>query len=119
MSALVLTFLAVFVIGPVAFFRLTRRAASQAKFWALAVAISLCVLVSLGLRFALPQTDDTVLWVSIILMWAAWVLVLAFAVLRLRMAHPGPTVHRLSGLLGAFGTTVPWFGLVTARLLTP
>jgi hypothetical protein len=43
--------------------------------------------------------------------------VIALVVQALRRADPRPAMRRWSGVLGAVGTTVPWFGLVLANLM--
>ena len=51
-------------------------------------------------------------------MWLAWVLAIAMTALALRPRFTTPKGRRALYLTGILATTLPWFGLATARLMT-
>ncbi len=70
------------------------------------------------LRPCNPLWDDMLMaGVSLLLIWLGWIGVLAFGTQALRRAHPGPSTRRWTAVLGAIGTTIPWFGLAWASLV--
>lgn len=114
---LIALFLAIFVVGPLFFCILTARAATVT--WSRKVALLAigCAAVALMLRYGTPAhwgRDPLVTGLAIGMMWIGWISVLAFAVLALRRADSGVMMRRLSTVLGAGGTTIPWFGLIWA-----
>ena len=115
---LALVFLAVFIVGPLVFRLLTRRPPSRQGQLAL---ICFTVLMGAGgllIRFELGadwgQRPLPTLW-GILMSWFGWIGVLAFGAQALRQADPRPAMRRWTGMLGAVGTTIPWFGLASAR----
>ncbi|MEP1522269.1 hypothetical protein [Ascidiaceihabitans sp.] len=121
MNSLVVIFLMVFVAGPLIFFRLVRPAPSLAQFRLLAGISFSTLLVSLALRFGFLGrwgSDPSLTWITVGLIWIAWVGILALGVQRLRMADPSVRMRNWTAVLGAFGTAVPWFGLASAHFMT-
>lgn len=115
---LALVFLAVFVIGPLIFRLLTRRTPSRRG--QLALILFTILMAAGGLLIRVEMGADwgkdplTTLW-GILMSWCGWIGILAFGAQALRQADPRPAMHRWTGLLGAVGTTIPWFGLASAR----
>ncbi|WP_135502269.1 hypothetical protein [Roseovarius aestuariivivens] len=114
-------FLLCFVAGPAIFWLTARLRSSRGRFaalWTLCVAMICAALLA---RYALvPAYPDSVLpgLAALGSLWLAWVLVLALAVLAVR-ARPLPfALHRTAFALGAVGTTLPWFGLYAADMVT-
>lgn len=117
----VAAFLLCFVFGPGLFWLLARRKASRARFaaiWGLSV---LLIGVALMLRhWVMPAYPDAALaGLGVLLsLWLAWILVLALAVLAIRARPFSFRLHRTAFALGAVGTTLPWFGLYAAQMVT-
>ena len=114
---LIAVFLIVFVGGPLMFRFQTMRAPSPAGSRFLVVFALACAVGALGLRYAEVSHwggDPLVTAAGIVLIWFGWITVLAFGAQALRRADPGRAMRRLTAVLGAAGTTVPWFGLALA-----
>ncbi|MDJ0822024.1 MAG: hypothetical protein QNJ09_09495 [Paracoccaceae bacterium] len=64
-----------------------------------------------------PRTGPTSLMGSLLTLWLAWVLAVALMAqaLRRRIAHPVP--RRWVTIIALLATTLPWFGLATARMM--
>ncbi len=117
---LVLVFLIVFLIGPFLFKALIAVPPSLRAIRALAAMVLATFLIALALRYGLLRYWGDSAWLlgaSALALWAAWIGVIALVVQSLRRADPRPAMRRWSGVLGAVGTTVPWFGLVLANLM--
>ena len=118
---LTVIFLIFFVAGPFAFRLLTRAdPPSVAALRRLVAMAAGCGLAAFALRYGLAAgwgVDLRVTLLGIALIWGAWIGVLAFGAQALRRAHPGLTMRRWTGIIGAVGTTVPWFGLVAASIM--
>ncbi len=117
---LVLVFLIVFLIGPFLFKALIAMPPSLRAIRALGAVVLAAFLIAIGLRYGLLRFWSDSLWLLgavALTLWSAWIAVIALVVQALRRADPRPAVHRWSGVLGAVGTTVPWFGLVLANLM--
>lgn len=117
----VAAFLLCFVFGPGLFWLIARRCATRARFamiWALSM---LLIGTALVLRHwvmpAYPQVPMAGIGVLLSL-WLAWILVLALAVLAIRARPFSFRLHRTAFALGAVGTTLPWFGLYAAQMVT-
>ena len=117
---LVLVFLIVFLIGPFLFKALIAVPPSLRVIRALAAMVLVTFLIALALRYGLLRYWGDSAWLLgaiALALWAAWIGVIALVVQALRRADPRPAMRRWSGVLGAVGTTVPWFGLVLANLM--
>jgi len=80
-----------------------------------------CAALALWLRHGMPDkwgADWFVTLMGMGLIWLGWISVLAFGVLAVRRAEPGIFMRRLTGMVGAAGTTAPWFGLIWAWQMT-
>lgn len=114
-------FVVVFGFGPWVFLRLMRLTPSSTVFARLVAFMVMAAAASMWLRFLAPVPWGANIWatgVGMGLIWAAWIAVLALAALALRQADQGPAMRRWTGVIGAMGTTVPWFGLASARLMS-
>lgn len=120
MTSLIGVFALFFVGGPLVFRALTRPAPSREALKGLIVFAAVFALFGLGLRFGFAGSwgrDATLTVCCILALWLAWVGVLAFGVQTFRQAEPGLRMRRWTAILGAAGTTVPWFGLASAQVL--
>lgn len=121
MNTLAVIFLAVFVIGPFAFFRLIRPRPDAAQLRNLAGLTLVCVALSVALRLGLlGRAGDgrIIAWTSIGLIWMAWIGILALGAQRIRLAYPDKRTRKWTAIFGGLGTTLPWFGLASARMMT-
>jgi Co/Zn/Cd efflux system component len=119
---LILLFLLIFVVGPLIFRAMTQRQPSKGQMLFLAVFALVSVGAALAIRYgwARPLDADMLMaGVSIVLIWLGWIGVMAFVTQALRHAYPDQMVRRWAAVLGAIGTTIPWFGLAWASFLAP
>ncbi|CUH79342.1 hypothetical protein [Tropicibacter naphthalenivorans] len=72
------------------------------------------VVVAMGAAVRLQTSDVTM---SLAAMWLAWVLAVAMVAQALRRRVYGQT-RRWVTVLALLATTLPWFGLATARMMT-
>ena len=117
---LALVFLTVFVVGPVCFRWLTRAVPTRPRQRAL---MFFCLMMASGgllLRYAsgVWGQDMVATLLGVVMIWFAWIGVLAYGAQALRVADPSRRMRRWTGVLGAVGTTIPWFGLASARWVT-
>jgi hypothetical protein len=118
---LILLFIVVFVVGPLIFRALTNRAPSRAQMLLLAIFSFVCAAAALAIRYGLARpldADMLMAGLSVLLIWLGWIGVLAFGTQALRRAYRGTSMRRWTAVLGAIGTTIPWFGLAWASLVT-
>ena len=111
-------FLVFFVAGPLIFRGLTQRDPSRRQLRVISLVTLALSLGSLAVRYGFaPQWGDNLILTiaGILLVWLAWIGMLAFGTQMLRRLDRGPRMRRWTGLLGAMGTTAPWFGLAFAR----
>lgn len=118
---LLAAFLVTFVAGPAAFWVVARREPSRSYFLFL-WAVTLClVCLAFGLQaWVLPSMPDALPVGLAIMMaiWLAWIVVLALVVLAIRGRNPGPAFNRYAFAIGAIATTLPWFGLYAAQMVS-
>lgn len=120
MTALFGVFAVFFIGGPLFFRVLTKPPSSRGRLRVLSGIVGALALSGFGLRYGLAGLwgrDMVVTIGAILALWFAWIAVLALGAQALRQAEPGLKMRRWSGILGAAGTTVPWFGLASARML--
>lgn len=118
---LVLVYLASFAAGPAAFWVLARRKAEGIGF----ALMGLLALGLLLLAYLLPRLageawrswaySDAVL---LVVLWFAWIVVLALCVQGARHRLPDGHAQRWAFAIGAVATTLPWFGLLIAQGMT-
>ncbi len=83
------------------------------KLWALVIlGAGVVVSVTLALRWQTEQAAQ-----SVVALWLAWVLAVAMVTMALRRRIAAPKTRRLVTILALLATTLPWFGLATARIM--
>jgi hypothetical protein len=110
-------FVMAFVLGPALFLILVRI---DGQWWPLMLISVLMVAFSFYLRKQANLTVGPAMmsqFLSVMLIWLAWILVLVLVVGAVRRAFPSPAMNKWSRVIGAMGTTVPWFGFVTAQMM--
>ena len=119
MNTLALIFPIVFVVGPILLFRMINRPPSIAGFRILAIVALIALLAALAIRsFALDTAEDgKTAWLILAMIWISWISILGISVQWIRREHTSQSVKIWTGLLGAIGTTIPWFGLALAQFL--
>lgn len=119
MISLVIIYAAVFVVGPLAFFRLMCRQPTTKQFARLGCIVAGATGMSFALRYLSDDWGQGILitYASIALIWLAWIAILAFVAQTLRQHDEHPTMRRWTALIGALATTIPWFGLASARTM--
>ncbi|MGC1495472.1 MAG: hypothetical protein WA790_06660 [Sulfitobacter sp.] len=113
-------FLVFFVGGPFIFSIMTKVPPTTNALRFLAIVTVFSAVAGLMLRYAVGDTGGMGLWstgFSVLLIWIAWIGVLAFAVQTLRRNDSSIRMRRWTAIIGALGTTVPWFGLASANLI--
>jgi hypothetical protein len=113
-------FVIVFLGGPLAFRALTQGGPSPVAFRRLALFTAFCAATGLTLRFGFAGLWGRNLLVTgsgLAFIWGGWIGVLAYGAQALRRMDGGLRMRRWTAVLGAMGTTVPWFGLASANLL--
>lgn len=115
------TYLVIFVAGPLAFWVLARRQADRGDFallLAIATALSLLALTLPRWAGAAWQSWEYFGAALVAMLWLAWIFSLAFSVQALRPRLPAGRARAWAFALGAMGTTLPWFGLQLAEMVT-
>ncbi len=116
----VILFILIFVGGPLAFHALTRAGHSARAFRRLALFTTLCAATGLMLRYGLADLWGRNLLVTgaaMVFIWGGWIGVLAYGARALRQMDQGLRMRRWTAVMGAIGTTAPWFGLASASLI--
>jgi len=110
--SLILIYGLIFCIGPVAVLILLRRPAGAGSVRLLGVGV--VALIALGLLAQALSIGG--FYAGPLLLWASWIMSMALMgqVMRL-MAGPGS--RRWSAVVAAMGATIPWFGIVVARMM--
>ena len=106
-----------FVLGPALFLVLLQY---DGRRWPLALLASVLVVMSFIFRSEASLTlgaDRAPVFLSVLLLWLAWVLVMVVVARALQAANPTLTKRRWSRAICAMGTTVPWFGFATAQMM--
>ncbi len=114
---LVAVFLIVFLGGPLLFGLFTKCAPSKGNMRMLVLIAILCAGAALVLRYGALvnwREDPLVVVAGIVLIWWGWIAILAVVTQVLRRADQGLAMRRATAILGAVGTTIPWFGLAIA-----
>ena len=119
-GALGILFVIFFIGGPLIFRALTHKVATARSLRMIVILTAFCVTGGLFIRFGLPDLWGRSLWVTgagILVIWFAWIGVLAFVALSLRRKDPSIRMRHWTAITGALCTTVPWFGLASANLV--
>ena len=99
-----------FCVGPMIYALLVRAPAQGRTFVPLAIAVVASITGALVLRQISP------VW-SLGGLWLAWVLVLSLFVLGLQRRLRSRSAWRVTFVMGLLATTMPWYGLATARMV--
>ena len=116
----VLLYSVIFVGGPALFWLMTRAAPDPRNLFRITVFSALSAAAGLVAWFAAGASDPPHIWLIVAaaaLMWLAWIGLLALGTQTVRQTNPSQTLRRVSGVIGALGTTVPWFGFAAARMM--
>lgn len=117
---IIVTYLLVFMAGPLLYWALVRQdpdAGHFARLAALVIAlIGVAYLVPLGAGEAW-QTWEYFGVVILLVLWLAWIAVAAMCVLAVRRRIDKGPALRGAVALGAIATTLPWFGLHLAQMV--
>ncbi|WP_371225026.1 hypothetical protein [Roseovarius sp. 2305UL8-3] len=114
-------YLVSFVAGPVIFWGLARRCPSRGYFTLLCViALTLMVAANVVPKLAAIEGDTSAYpaLTKVLMLWLGWIVVVALCFLALRERLPPGTAHRGAFAIGAMATTLPWFGLYAAQIVT-
>ncbi|MEQ6249331.1 hypothetical protein ABMC89_10615 [Sulfitobacter sp. HNIBRBA3233] len=117
----IIVFVLVFIGGPLAFRALTAAGPSPRAFRRLALFTAICAATGLVLRYAFAPVwgvNILVTGAAMVFIWGGWVGVLAYGAQALRRADRSVPMRRWTAVMGSLGTTVPWFGLASASLMT-
>jgi len=117
----VVLFAIVFIGGPLAFRALTRGGPSPRAFRRLAIFTALCAATGLTMRYGFSDLWGRNILVTgggVAFIWGGWIGVLAYGAQALRRMDSGVRMRRWTAVMGSIGTTIPWFGLASASLLT-
>ncbi|MEM8653527.1 MAG: hypothetical protein AAGF36_02185 [Pseudomonadota bacterium] len=110
---IVILFILAFVVGPALFFALDRAAGRP---WPLALGVTVLVLASFVVRDAgAVEVTPARGLASIALIWLAWVLVMVLGARAAGRFLDTPRDRRLARVIGAVGTTLPWFGFAASQ----
>lgn len=118
---LIAIFLMVFVAGPLIFRAMIRPPATPGMTRFLACCAFGCAAAALALRYGMAQrwgADMLMTGAGVLLIWLGWISVLAFGTQALRQADPHRIMRQMTAVIGAAGTTIPWFGLAWASYAT-
>ncbi len=117
----IVVFLTIFIGGPLAFRALTQGGPSPKAFRRLALFTTLCAATGLTLRYGFSEEwgeDLIITGMGVAFIWGGWIGLLAYGAQALRMMDCGLRMRRWTSVMGAAGTTVPWFGLASASLMS-
>lgn len=113
----IVTFLILFIGGPLIFRQLMRMDIGHRG---LTIGVAFFMIMAVVMRYGFGDlwSDDARMTVMMLFfIWMAWIFVLALGALALRSKMPGMRVVRWTSIIGMAGTTVPWFGLASASLI--
>lgn len=106
-----------FLAGPVIFWVLAKQTPTRTyviTLWAVSVAL---VAGAFALREWSGDLGPYGALAVILLVWLAWITVLALVMLAIRTRTLPPRTRRIAYGLTAAATTLPWFGLYTAQMI--
>ena len=117
---IVVTFLVVFVVGPLIFWRLARPAPSRHRIAGLMASAILLMVAAFAIgTWLVPMMAPSPYpgLAVIVASWLSWIVVLAYTVLALRYRVKSQPARKVIFSIGAMATTLPWFGLYAAQML--
>ncbi|WP_299845455.1 hypothetical protein [uncultured Roseovarius sp.] len=117
---LAITFLMVFLVGPLVFWVLARHRPSRHRIAAL-MGVAACLMAAafaLG-RWAVPALAPSPYpgLAAVVASWFAWIVMLAYCTLAAQYRLKSATARKFIIAIGAMATTLPWFGLYTAQMM--
>lgn len=120
MPSLVIIYVTVFIVGPATFLGLLRASPSKKNFVGLGCIVAGSTAMSFILRYLSGGwgQDVAITLFGIGLIWLAWIAILAFVAQTFRQQDARKTMRRWTAVIGALATTIPWFGLASARMMT-
>ncbi|WP_136442025.1 hypothetical protein [Pacificoceanicola onchidii] len=110
---LFLTFVLIFVVGPMLCAVLLRLPTRLSVL----IGLGLGAVVSVTLALMLQSMGPMRMLPSLILLWLAWVLAVAMTGHAFLRRIKAPRARRWITLIALLTTTLPWFGLATARVM--
>ncbi len=105
-----LAFAAAFGAGPAIYAVLLRLTPHRLTLLLLGGGVAVAIVAAFALLGQRPI-------VSLLSLWLAWVFAISLLVLALRRRALLPRTLRTSFVTGLLATTLPWFGLATARMV--
>ncbi|MCR9127471.1 MAG: hypothetical protein NXH82_15265 [Rhodobacteraceae bacterium] len=102
---------AVFVLGPVAVWLMARAAPGAAIVRLLGLVVVLLTGAAMLAQVMVPGV------LALALLWAAWVVSMGLLVQVLRLVIGAGASRKWTAVAGAVGATVPWFGILVARMV--
>ncbi|MEP4198461.1 MAG: hypothetical protein ABJL99_22810 [Aliishimia sp.] len=114
-------FIVVFVIGPLLFRSGLNHADLVNKARFLMLVPALLGVAGWGAKVLAGAAWGRKLWATvpgIALVWLGWIGLLVFCAARIQVLIPSAIGRKWTRALGAIGTTVPWFGLASAQMMT-
>ena len=120
MTPLVIIFVAVFVVGPLAFLLFLRLAPSKRRSIGLVCLVVGSTGMSASLRYLSGGWGQDAVYTlaGIGFIWVAWIAVIVFLAQRFRQLDNRRLMRRWIAMIGSLATTVTWFGLASARMMT-
>ncbi len=111
MPPLTIAFVLSFAVGPLLFLLLTQPEPSRPLLAALAVGAMAAVLTGLRLSDSAPLAGLTAIWLG-------WISAVAFVAHTVRRMLHRPRTDLATRVAGSLATTIPWFGLATAQMIS-
>ncbi len=110
--ALITAFVLCFVVGPMIYAIIFRRPLTKALIAALAISVVALLLFSNLFKSTTPSA-------ALLCMWVSWVLAITLVVRALYTRLRTQSTRRWTYIAGMIATTAPWFGLATAKMMSP
>ncbi|SIS53755.1 hypothetical protein SAMN05421759_101284 [Roseivivax lentus] len=108
---LAIAFVLSFAVGPVLFLLLIQPDPTKPLLAALAIGALGAAIVGLRLSDTAPLTGLAAIWLG-------WIGAVAFIAHTARRLTNRPKTDRATRVAGCLATTIPWFGLATAQMLS-
>ena len=115
------TFFLIFVAGPLLFAAMSRQVPGKrsiALLWAVSGSmVALAWMLQSG-SLPLPFSGTVIALFPLVALWLAWIAVLALCVLAVRARVDDLKTLRWVRTTAAMATTLPWFGLYAAKMMS-
>ena len=106
-----------FLAGPVIFWVLAKQPPTRRYVVTLWVASVVLIALAFASRHWVAGSTPYGALASVLLIWLAWITVLALVLLAIRSRPLPARTKRLAYGATAAATTLPWFGLYTAQMI--